>query len=107
MEKLIHYRVYDTNTSLDVPLTLYRNALAAPPAGHPDRPPTLIQLAGVHLARFEKRRNEADELPAEGYLNEVIELSFAKSHENRAAFFVLDHHARRKTGAGRAGGHPP
>ena len=89
MAKFIHCRVADTNPSFDVPLTLYRNVLAARPVGHLDRPSTLIHMAAVHLARFEKRRDEVDAAHAEALLQEVMDLSSAESYENQAATFLL------------------
>ena len=96
MVQFIHRRVDDTDLSLDVPLTLYRDALAARPVGHPDRPATLVQLAVVHLAQFEKRRHEADAAQAKELLYEAMRCSSAESHEKRAAIFVLQLQAGRK-----------
>ena len=93
MAKLIQCRVHGTDISIDIALSLYRNTLAARPVGHPDRPSTLIQLAGVHLARFEKGRDEADGEQVQAFLYEVLDLSAAESHENRAANFMLQLHA--------------
>jgi hypothetical protein len=42
MVKFIHYHVEDTDASLEVPLGLYRDVLAARPVSHVDRPSTLI-----------------------------------------------------------------
>jgi hypothetical protein len=50
--KFIYCQVDDSDLSLNVPLRLYRDALAAHPVGQLDRPSTLIQLAVVHFARF-------------------------------------------------------
>ena len=93
MTKLIFCQVEDTDASLEVPLSLYRNALAARPVGHVDRPSTLIQLAAVHLARFEKRRDEVDGARGEALLHEAMELSSTESYEKRVATFVLRLHA--------------
>ena len=104
MAELIRYRVHDTDASFNVPLMLYRNVLTARPAGHPDRPSTLIQLAVVHLARFERRRDEADAAQAEAFLHEVMDLSSGESREKWAAIFILRLHAGRATGGVRVGG---
>ncbi|KAI9455287.1 TPR-like protein [Boletus coccyginus] len=93
MAKFIHCWVNDTDLTLDAPLTLYRNALAARPVGHPDRPSTLIQLAVVHLAAFGKRRHEVDAAQVEALLHEAMDLTSAENHENRAAIFILQLHA--------------
>jgi tetratricopeptide (TPR) repeat protein len=91
--KFIHYQVGDTDDSLEVPLLLYRDALAVRRVGYVDRPYTLIQLAVVHLARFEKRRDEVEGARAKALLHEVTELSSAESHEQRAATFLLQMNA--------------
>ena len=95
MAKLIHCRVEDTDTSLEVPLTLYYNALAARPVRHVDRPSTLIQLAAVYFARFDKQGDDVEVARAEAFLYEALELGSTESHENRAATFVLQLYARR------------
>jgi tetratricopeptide (TPR) repeat protein len=102
MAKFILCQVEDTYGSLEVPLGLYRNALTARPVGHVDRPSTLIQLAAVHFARFEKRRDEVEEARVKTLLQEAIELSSTESHEKRAATFVLELHARRRVNPIRA-----
>ena len=93
MAKFILCQVEDTDAFLEVPLSLYHNVLVACPIGHIDRPSTLIQLAMVHFARFEKRRDEVEGAWAEVLLLEAMELSSTESHEKRAATFVLQLHA--------------
>ena len=93
MAKFILCQAEDMDVSL--PLSLYRNALLARPVGHVDRPSTLIQLAVVQFARFEKRRDEVEGARAEALLHEAMELSSTESHETRAATFVLQLHAVR------------
>ena len=104
MAKFIHCRVEDTDASLDVPLSLYCNALVARPVGHVDRPSTLIQLAAVHFVRLEKRRDEVERAHAEALLHEAMELSSTDSHDKRAATFVLQLHAGRGVGLVQADG---
>ena len=60
MAKFMLWQVEHTDASLEVPISLYHNALAARPVGHVDRPSTLIQLAAVHFARFEKQRDKVE-----------------------------------------------
>ena len=96
MAKFIYCQVEDTDASLEVPLILYRNALAARPVGHVDRPSTLIHLAAVHSVRFEKQRDEVEGARAEALLHEAMELSSTDTHENRAATSALKLHARRR-----------
>ncbi|KAF8125428.1 CHAT domain-containing protein [Boletus edulis] len=87
--KFIHCRVDDTNTSFEIPLGLYRNALAARPVGHADHLSALIQLAAVYLARFEKQGDGLDGAQVEALLHEAIGLSSTDSHGNRAVAFML------------------
>lgn len=102
--KFILCQVKDTDISLDVPLTLYRNALSARPAGHLDRPSMLIRLTVVHLQQFKKRQHEVDAAQATGLLHEAINLSSAESHEKRVATSLLQLHAGGKTDPVQAGG---
>ncbi|KAF8132583.1 CHAT domain-containing protein [Boletus edulis] len=96
--KLILCRVDDTNAFFEIPIGLYRNALAARPVGHADRRSTLIQLAAVYLARFEKQRDEFDGARVEALLHEAMELSSTDSHESRAVSFMLQLYAGRRVG---------
>lgn len=101
MAKSIHCRVCDLSASFDIPLMLCRNSLAARPAGHPDRPLMLIQLATVHLG------DAANKTQADAYMHEVMELDSTEGHENRAAFFVVHLLAGLRTSTYQAGGHSP
>ncbi|KAF8444060.1 hypothetical protein L210DRAFT_833797, partial [Boletus edulis BED1] len=83
MAKFILCRVDDTNAAFEAPLGLYGKALSARPVGHADRASTLIQLAAVYLARFEKQGDEFDGRRVEALLHEALELTSADSHENR------------------------
>ncbi|KAF8135605.1 TPR-like protein [Boletus edulis] len=96
--KFILCRVDDTNASFEIPLGLYRNAIAARPVGHADRSSTLIQLAAVYLARFEKQGDKFDGTWVEASLHEAIELSSTDSHENRAVSFMLQLYASHRVG---------
>ena len=102
MAKFIHCLVGDTDTSLEIPLSLYRQALAARPVGHVDRPSTLIQLAVVHFARSENQRDEVEGARTKALLHEAIELSSTESHESRAAALVLLLYAGRRVGPDQA-----
>ena len=81
-----------------VPLGLYHDALAARPIGHPDRSSTLIRLAAVYFARFQKLRDEAARTQAEVLLHEAMKLSSADSHANRVTPFMLKLHSGRRVG---------
>ncbi|KAG6376747.1 hypothetical protein JVT61DRAFT_1766 [Boletus reticuloceps] len=75
MATLILCQVKDTIGSLETPIRLCRDALAARPVGHTNRPFALVQLAAVHLARFEKQRDDVDGAQVEALLYEAMELS--------------------------------
>ncbi|KAG6371208.1 hypothetical protein JVT61DRAFT_9832 [Boletus reticuloceps] len=98
--KFILCQVDDTNASFEIPLGLYRNALVARPVGHADRPSTLIELAAVHLARFERLRDKLDGARVEASLHEAMELSSNDSHEKRAVSFMLQLYAGHRVGPG-------
>jgi tetratricopeptide (TPR) repeat protein len=102
MAKFILCQVEVTYGSLEVPLSLYLKAIAARPVGHVDRPSTLVQLAAVHFARFEKRRDKVEGARTEELLHEAMELSSTESHEKRAVTFVLQLHAKRRVNPIRA-----
>ncbi|KAG6376580.1 hypothetical protein JVT61DRAFT_1558 [Boletus reticuloceps] len=97
MAKLILCQVEDTIASLEIPIHMYRDAFAARPVGHIDRPSTLVQLAAGHLARFEKQRDDVDGARVEALLHEASELSSTDSHENRAVSFMLQLYAGPRT----------
>ena len=59
----------------DVSLGLYRDALTTHPIGNFGRPSTLIRLAAVHLARFDKRQDKVGAALA----HENVNLSSAES----------------------------
>ncbi|KAG6371210.1 hypothetical protein JVT61DRAFT_9834 [Boletus reticuloceps] len=107
MAKLILCLVEDMIGSLEIPIRLYRDALAARPVGHTDRSSTLVQLAEVHLARFEKQKNNYDGARVEALLHEASELSSTDSHENRAVSFMLQLYAGHRAGPDRASGQSP
>ncbi|KAF8436548.1 CHAT domain-containing protein [Boletus edulis BED1] len=104
MAKSIRCQVGNRHASLEIPLSLYRNALAARPVGHSDRPSTLIQMAAVHFARFWKERDGGERSQAEALLHEAIQLSPAESHENQAASFMLQLDAGHKVHPDQADG---
>ncbi|KAG6371303.1 hypothetical protein JVT61DRAFT_9773 [Boletus reticuloceps] len=98
MVKVILYQVEDRSASLEIPIRLYRDALAARPVGHSDRPSTLVQLAAVHLARFEKQRDDVDGARVKTLLHEAMELSSTDSDENRAVSLMLQLYAGHRSG---------
>ncbi|KAG6376816.1 hypothetical protein JVT61DRAFT_1842 [Boletus reticuloceps] len=98
MAKLILCQVEDMIASLEIPIRLYRDALAARPVGHTDRPSTLVQLAAVHLARFGEQRDDVDGTRVEALLHEAMELSSTDSDENRAVSLMLQLYAGHRSG---------
>ncbi|KAF8436591.1 CHAT domain-containing protein [Boletus edulis BED1] len=100
--KFILCQVDGTNASFEIPIGLYRNALATRPVGHADRRSTLIQLAAVHLARFQKQRDEVEGARVEGLLHEAMGLSATDSHEMRAVAFMLQLYADHRVGPGQS-----
>ncbi|KAF8132367.1 TPR-like protein [Boletus edulis] len=98
MAKLILCQVEDMIGSLEIPIRLYHDALAARPVGHTDRPSTLVQLAAVHLARFEKQREDVDGARVEALLHEAMGLSSTHSNENRAVSLMLQLYAGHRSG---------
>ncbi|KAF8436540.1 CHAT domain-containing protein [Boletus edulis BED1] len=102
--KFILCQVDDTNASFEIPIGLYRNALATRPVGHADRLSTLVHLATVHLARFQKQGDKVDGARVEGLLHEAMGLSATDSHEKRAADFMLQLYADHRVGPGHASG---
>ncbi|KAF8444005.1 hypothetical protein L210DRAFT_3105868 [Boletus edulis BED1] len=98
MVKLILCQVEDMIGSLEIPICLYRDALAARPVGHTDRASTLVQLAAVYLARFEKQRDDGDGARVEALLREAMELIPTDSNENRAVSLMLQLYAGHRSG---------
>ncbi|KAF8436613.1 CHAT domain-containing protein [Boletus edulis BED1] len=82
---------------------MYRAAMAARPVGHPDRPSTLVQLAAVHFARFDKQRDEVEADRGDALLREAMELSSTESHEKRVATFMLQLRGGSREGSVRDG----
>lgn len=101
MAKLVQCRIADL--PLGVPMTPHRDTLAARPVGHPDRPSTLIRVAIIHFARFEKQRNEVDAAQADLLLHEALGLTFSRSYERLAAIYLLNTSATLKEGLGETG----
>ena len=98
MAKFIHCQTANDDPSFDVPLALYRDALAARPVGHLDRPSTLVQLAVVHFARFQKLGDNFDATQSKTLLHEAVTISPAESHEKRAAISQLQLQAKPDVG---------
>ncbi|KAG6371090.1 hypothetical protein JVT61DRAFT_10630 [Boletus reticuloceps] len=70
--KFILCQVDDMSASFEIPIGLYRDALATRPVGHVDRLSTLVHLATVHLARFQKQGDKVDGALVEGLLHEAM-----------------------------------
>ena len=94
MARFIHCQIGDTAASLEIPLRLYRSALAARPVGHTDRPSTLIQLAMVHFARGQTQGNDVETGRAEVLLREAMHLTHTNSQEMKVTTFLFQVYAR-------------
>lgn len=101
MVRFIHCQVH-TDASIDVPLMLYSNALAARP---PDRVSTFIQLASVHLAGSQRRRDGIDAARVAALLRGAMDLSSRESHEHRAAMLMVQLHRGYETAPDRVDNH--
>ncbi|KAI6039499.1 hypothetical protein EDC04DRAFT_2684780 [Pisolithus marmoratus] len=88
--KFINHRTDPTTTNLDESISLYREALDLRPAGHLDRPATLLQLAQTLLFRYENQG--CDESVADEINKLMIESQDCSedTHERRAADLVLE-----------------
>jgi len=75
---------------LEIPISLFQDALELRPTGHPDRPTTQLHLAIALLSRLAKRGFQTDANAAEELLNEVLDICDAKSHIYRSALFVIN-----------------
>ncbi|KAG1739402.1 CHAT domain-containing protein [Suillus paluster] len=79
-----------TYLGLNIPISLFEEALNIRPTGHPDRPVTQLHLAIALLSRFVKRGFQADADAAGELLNEVRDASLADSHIYRAALLAIE-----------------
>ncbi|KAG1786712.1 uncharacterized protein HD556DRAFT_1505337 [Suillus plorans] len=75
---------------LDVPISLFQDALDLRPTGHPDRPTTQLHLAIYLLSRFAKRGFQTDASMGEELLSDVLDVYHADSQFYRAALIALN-----------------
>jgi tetratricopeptide (TPR) repeat protein len=75
---------------LDIPISLFQDALALRPTSHPDRPVTQLHLAIALLFRSAKRGFQTDDDVAKELLNEVLDVCHANSHIHRAALLARE-----------------
>ena len=79
----------DLYPDVDVPVTLFRDALDLRPVGHLDRLATLFHLAVALLCRFNKHDDPADTDEASELLSQVLEFCSVESYYHRSALIVL------------------
>lgn len=91
MAQLIHCQTgsADVYVDVDVPVTLFRDALARRPVGHVDRLATLFHLAVALSCRFNKHGDPADTDEARGLLSQVLEFCPVESYYHRSALIAL------------------
>ncbi|OAX36034.1 hypothetical protein K503DRAFT_331004 [Rhizopogon vinicolor AM-OR11-026] len=65
----IHPHIEDSDTAIDAPISLYREALGLRQPGHPDRPLLLRKLGLALLYRYNIRKNPADVMEGLELLN--------------------------------------
>ena len=97
MAKFFHCQVTGAYADLQVSISLYREALDMYPAGHPDRPATLLHLAQVLLYLYGKYgydESVADEI--QELVTEIQSACPGNTHECRAAELILQTCARYK-----------
>ncbi|KAG1735366.1 CHAT domain-containing protein [Suillus occidentalis] len=75
---------------LDIPISLFQDALDLRPSDHPDRAITQLHLGIAMLARFAKRGFQTDADAAEELLSEVLDVCHANSHIHRAALLAIE-----------------
>ncbi|KAG1748294.1 CHAT domain-containing protein [Suillus paluster] len=88
--KFISCQANGTYLDLDIPISLFQDALDMRPTGHLDRVIIQLHLAIALLSRFVNRGSQADADAAEELLNEVLDISLADSHVYRAALLAIE-----------------
>ncbi|KAG0693125.1 CHAT domain-containing protein [Suillus ampliporus] len=75
---------------LDIPISLFQDALDVRLTGHPDRPVTQFHLSMALLSRFARQGFQTDADAAEGLLHEILDTCHANSHIYRAALLAIE-----------------
>ncbi|KIK33363.1 hypothetical protein CY34DRAFT_99713, partial [Suillus luteus UH-Slu-Lm8-n1] len=87
--KFVSCQTDRTYLDLDIPISLFQDALDLRPTDRPDRTVTQLHRAFALLSRFTKRRFQTDADTAEGLLSEVLHICHADSHIRRAALLAV------------------
>ncbi|KAG1800343.1 CHAT domain-containing protein [Suillus plorans] len=83
---------------LDIPISLFQEALDSRATDHPDRSVTQLHLAIALLSRFAKWGSETDADAATGLLSEILEVCHANNHIYRAALIAMEMRALHSAG---------
>ncbi|KAG1803217.1 hypothetical protein EV424DRAFT_1582282 [Suillus variegatus] len=83
---------------LDIPISLFQEALDSRATDHPDRSATQLHLAIALLSRFAKWGCETDADAATGLLSEILEVCHANNHIYRAALIAMEMRALHSAG---------
>ncbi|KAG1741317.1 CHAT domain-containing protein [Suillus lakei] len=97
--KFISCQANRTYLDLEVPITLFEDALDLRPTGHPDRTITQLHLAISLLSRFSNRGSQTDADAAEELLSKVLDVCHASSHIHRAALLAIETSALHPAGS--------
>ncbi|KAF9218899.1 hypothetical protein BS17DRAFT_476338, partial [Gyrodon lividus] len=89
MAKFISCQARGAYLDLDVPISLYQDALELRPRDHPDHPSTRLKLAIALLSRFSKWGYSADAEEAKEHLASVQDTCPPESFEHKSAVLVV------------------
>ncbi|KAG1858281.1 hypothetical protein C8R48DRAFT_775230 [Suillus tomentosus] len=102
MAKFISCQADGRYLDLNIPISLFQDALDLRGTDHPDRSVTQLYLAIALLSRFGKRGFQTDGDAAEELLSKVLKICHTNSHIYRAALITIESWALHS--AGRTGG---
>ncbi|KAG1741307.1 TPR-like protein [Suillus lakei] len=97
--KYVSCQVNRRYLDVDIPITLFEDALDLHPTGHPDRTITQLYLAISLLSRFSYRGFQTDADAAEELLSKVLDVCHANSHIHRAALLAIETSALHPAGS--------
>ncbi|KAG1805632.1 CHAT domain-containing protein [Suillus variegatus] len=97
--KLVSCQVNGAYLDLDIPISLFQDALDLRPTDHPDRIITQLHLAIALSSRFAKRGFQTDADAAKELLSCVLDVCHANSHIYRAALIAIQTSAAHSTGS--------
>jgi len=97
--KFVNFQLDGRYLDLDIPISLFQDALDLRPTDHPDRAITQLHLAIALLSRFVERGSQSDANTAQALLSEVLDICHADSHIYRAALVVTETPALHSVGS--------